>query len=112
MDRYSGENSTAWHGRIIRAGGVLQLGHGLDGLHPFLGAVVLACERADGRCLAMGVYPGHSIRCENGDLEYGGVLGGGSRVVLDVSAGQQPAMDEEFREERAPLLSPVSSQET
>jgi hypothetical protein len=76
-----------WGKIPVRFSGGLYVGHGSDGVHSLLGAVVLARERVDGRCLTVGLYARARFRREDGHTQHDRVLECRPGVVLDVSAG-------------------------
>ena len=63
------------YGRALRSGSGIYVGHGIDGVYPIGGPARLACQRINARPLSMGLYSINWVRRENGNVEYGGVLG-------------------------------------
>jgi hypothetical protein len=82
-----GKDPDSRDGGAVRFSGGLYVGHGSDGVHSLLGAVVLARERVDGRCLTVGLYARARFRREDGHTQHDRVLECRPGVVLDVSAG-------------------------
>ena len=96
---------------LFGSGWRLYVGHGPHGIYPVVRPVVVACERIDGRRLALGLHAGTWVCRQDGDAQHGRVLERGARAVLDVPTGPAAGAGRRIVRYALQTFAPAPSQE-